>query len=136
MVEHQQGPELLRSELEPHHGLVLAAEAPLVLEHVRLVPRADSALGDSVVEPEPHPSADARIHLRLREPASEPPRICERRPQLRGSEVVETLETDGAAPVVVSQNAEVGGGSGHDCSFRARRSSVSSASRRWVHKER
>ena len=135
VVEHEQRSELLRSRLEPDDRLVLAVEAPLVLDDSRLVPGEDAALGPALVEREPNVPAHARVDLRLREPTPEPCGVGDRRPELCRSEVVEALEADSAALLVVPQGTDVGG-LGHECSFRARRSSSSSASSRCAQKER
>ena len=72
VVEHEQRSELLRPKLEPDDRLVLAVEAPLVLDDSRLVPDEDAALGLALVEREPNKPARARVDLRLREPPPEP----------------------------------------------------------------
>ncbi len=137
MVEHEQRPELLWLQLEPHHRLLLAGELPLVLEHAGLVPRENAAaFGGAAVEVEADLPTGAGVDLRPGEPAPELLRIGQRRPQLRRGEVVEAPELDGAALAVAPEGAVCGLDLAHVVSFRARRSSVSSASSRCAQNER
>ena len=137
MVENEQRAVLLRPQLEAYDRLVLAWEAPLVLEHAGLVPGEDAPFGRAFVERNRHPAADAAFEpRRLGEPPAQSLLVCERRPQLVGREVVEALEPDGAPVVVVPQLAVYGLGLGHVVSLRVLRSSVSSASSRCAQNER
>ena len=137
VVEEEQRAVLLRLQLEAHDRLVLAGEAPLILEDTGLVPGEDAPLSRAVVERDRHPAADAAFEpRRLGEPSSQSLRVRERRPQLLGREVVEALKPNGAPVVVVPQLAVYGLDLGHVVSLRVRRSSVSSASSRCAQKER
>jgi hypothetical protein len=141
VVEHEERAELLRLELEAHDRVVLAGEPPFVLEHARLLPREDPARRALVAAPVAEDELDQPAGLAVEargvgKPAPELLRIGERRPELLGGEVVETPEADGAALAVAPERAVLGLNLGHAVSFRARRSSVSSASSRCAQNER
>jgi hypothetical protein len=112
VIENEDGSVAVRLQLESSDAVGLAGVGPVELEHLAVLEGANRPVGllraVALLPAEQEAAAEAKLELGdVRQPAAEPFRLGQRRPELVGSRVVAALEAH-AGPVALSSELSLG----------------------------